>query len=118
MLNSSKLPNQRGKVLLVDASRDYEEGSSQNQLRDSDVEKIASTVRAFADSLNVAKVVSATRVSEAGFNLNISRYVESTAVVGAVDLQLHFQTYEKAEEDRDSARAKMATLLTELGYGS
>ena len=61
VLSNTKRPDQRRKVLLVDASRDYEEGSSQNRLRDSDMEKIVTAVRTFTDSQGFSKVVSATR---------------------------------------------------------
>jgi type I restriction enzyme M protein len=118
VLNRSKDSVQREKVLIVDASREYEEGNSQNWLRDSDVAKIATAVRTFADSHGIAKVVSSGSIAETGFSLNIGRYIEAAPALGTVDLKMALSRLRQAEEARDLARVRMTTLLTELGYDS
>src|SRR6185295_9411166 len=47
VVNRNKSKARRGKVLFVDASREFREGSAQNYLRDQDVETIAGAVHAF-----------------------------------------------------------------------
>ena len=53
----SKPPERRGKVLFINADRDYGEGRAQNHLRPRDEEKITATYRNFADVDGFAKVV-------------------------------------------------------------
>ena len=45
----SKPPERRGKVLFINADRDYREGRAQNHLRSRDEQKITATYRSFAD---------------------------------------------------------------------
>ena len=45
VLNRHKADARKGKVLFIDASGEFEEGSNQNRLRDRDIEHISKTVR-------------------------------------------------------------------------
>ena len=49
VINRDKPKARKGKVLFVEASREFREGSAQNYLRDQDVKKIAAAVHAFKD---------------------------------------------------------------------
>ena len=49
VLNRDKPAARKGRVLFIDASGKFEEGSNQNRLRDQDIEHIAGTVHASAD---------------------------------------------------------------------
>ena len=49
VLNRAKTAARRKKMMFVEASREFKEGSAQNYLRDEDVQKIAATVHAFKD---------------------------------------------------------------------
>ena len=61
VLNRNKPAARRGKVLFIDASAEFEEGSNQNRLRDQDIGHIADTFRAYADVDKYARVVPARR---------------------------------------------------------
>ena len=56
----SKPPARRGKVLFINADRDYREGRAQNYLEPEHIEKIVSAYRAFEDVAGFARVVLAT----------------------------------------------------------
>ena len=77
VLNRDKPPERRGKVLFIEASREFREGSAQNYLRDEDVKKIAATFHAFKDVDKYARVVRSQEIEKNDWNLNISRYVET-----------------------------------------
>ena len=49
VLNRDKAAARKGKVLFIDASGEFEEGSNQNRLRDQDIEHIVGTFHACAD---------------------------------------------------------------------
>ena len=53
VINRDKPKARKGKVLFVEASREFREGSAQNYLRDEDVKKIAAAVHAFKDCRQV-----------------------------------------------------------------
>ena len=53
----SKPPERRGRVLFINADRDYREGRAQNHLRPRDEQKITAAYRSFADIDGFARVV-------------------------------------------------------------
>jgi len=115
VMNRDKPAERKGKVLFVEASREYGEGTNQNLLRDEDVKKIAATVHAFADVERYARVVEVGEIAKNDFNLNISRYVE-TAKQQRVDVAEAVRKLRAAEKARDEAKAVMDGFLRELGY--
>jgi type I restriction enzyme M protein len=118
VLNRSKPAARRSKVILVEASREFREGSAQNYLRDEDVNKIVETVRAFVDVERYARVVPLAEIEKNDCNLNITRYVETAEAQQKVDVGAAVAALRETEKARDAAKATMDRFLTELGYGS
>jgi len=118
VLNRHKPAARKGKVLFVDASREYEEGSNQNYLRDADVEKIAAACHAFKDADKYARVVPLAEVEKNDWNLNISRYVDTADEEERVDVAAAVRELRRIEQARSDAEARMNTFLTELGYST
>ena len=118
IVNRDKPTERKGKVLLVEASRDFREGSNQNYLRDEDVSKIAAAVQGFADVERYARVVPVEEIEKNDFNLNISRYVDTAEAEERVDVEDAVAKLREAEQARDDAKAVMDGFLKELGYDS
>jgi type I restriction enzyme M protein len=118
VINRDKPEARRRKVLFIDASRDYREGSNQNHLRPEDVSQIAATVHAFVDVERYAHVVSVEEIEKNDFNLNITRYVDTADAEEKVDVASALAKLRAAEVARDEAKAIMDKLLGELGYGA
>ncbi len=115
VMRRGKPAERKGKVLFVDASRDYREGSNQNYLRDEDVTRIAAAVHAFRDVTRYARVVDVDEIAGNDFNLNISRYVDTSEAVETVDVAAAVARLREVERSRDEARAVMDKFLRELG---
>jgi type I restriction enzyme M protein len=118
VMNKNKSAERRGKVMLIEASREYREGSAQNYLRDEDVAKIAATFHAWKDLERYARVIDVAEIEKNEFNLNISRYVETAAASERVDVAQAMARFRELEQARRDAEAKMNGFLRELGYGS
>ncbi len=116
IMNRDKPTARRGKVLFVEASREFREGSAQNYLRDQDVAKIAATVHAFRDVEKYARVVDRAEIEKNDWNLNISRYVDTAEAEQKVDVASAIAKLREAEKARDAAKAVMDGFLRELGY--
>lgn len=116
IINRSKPAERKGKVLFVDASHDYEAGKKQNKLRDQDIEKIVSTYEAFTDVPKYARVVPLTEITENEFNLNISRYVDTSEEEERVDIPSVLKELKEIEGRRQEILAKLDGYLEELGY--
>lgn len=85
----SKPAERQGKVLFINADRDYREGRAQNYLEPEHIEKIVSAYREFDDIPAFAKVVSRTELAENDDNLNIRRYVDTTPPPEPQDVRAH-----------------------------
>jgi type I restriction enzyme M protein len=116
VLNRAKKPERRRKVLFIEASRDFKEGSAQNYLREEDVAKVAGTFHAFKDVEKYARVVGLEEIEKNEFNLNISRYVETADAAEKVDVALTLAKLRELEKKRSEAEARMNGFLKELGY--
>jgi type I restriction enzyme M protein len=116
VLNRAKPPERKGKVLFIDASREFKEGKAQNSLRDQDVRKIAATFRAFKDVERYARVVPSEEIERNELDLNISRYVDTAETEQTMDVGEAVRKLRQLETERAAAEAKMNAFLKELGY--
>lgn len=119
VLNKRKPAALQGKVIIIDASRDYLEGKAQNSLRPKDIERIARTHKAAFEQQteveNYCRVVSLDEIRGNDGNLNIARYIddgetEETVDVAATLVQLQALAAEEAQID-----ARLNGYLAELG---
>ena len=85
----SKPKERVGKVLFINADRDFGEGRAQNYLRPQDEEKIAVTYRDFVDVDGFAQVVTIDELSENDFNCNIRRYADNAPPPESQDVRAH-----------------------------
>lgn len=79
----------RGKVLFINADRDFEEGRAQNYLRPEHIEKVVSTFRTFTDVPRFAQVVAVDELLAEDTNLNIRRYADTTPPPEPQDVRAH-----------------------------
>jgi len=118
VFNKAKLPERKRKVLFIEASREFREGSAQNYLRDEDVKKIAATFHAHKDVEKYARTVDLDEIEKNEFNLNISRYVETADATETIDVASALGKLREMETRRSVAEATMNAYLKELGFGS
>ncbi|MCT2589699.1 type I restriction-modification system subunit M [Streptomyces sp. N2-109] len=84
----------QGKVLFINADREYLSGRAQNYLEPEHAEKIVAAYRAYlADPAHeipgFARVVSLKEIEDNQFNLNIRRYVDNTPRPEPQDVRAH-----------------------------
>ena len=72
---SKKSPDRQGRVLLIDASKDYIKRGKQSALTEEHQRKIADAYLSFADQEGFAKVVSLVEIRERDHSLNIPEYI-------------------------------------------
>lgn len=116
VINRDKDKARKGKVLVVEASREFREGSAQNYLRDEDVRKVSATVHACKNVQRYARVVDAEEIEKNEWNLNISRYVETAEAEITVDVASAIARLREVELARDAAKTVMDNFLRKLGY--
>jgi type I restriction enzyme M protein len=102
-------------VLFIDASREYEDGTKQNRLREEDIDKIVSTFQNFTEIEKYSHKATLNKVQEAEFNLNIPRYVDTFEEEEEIDITQVQQEITEIEADLKKVQTKMAAYLKELG---
>lgn len=117
VFNREKKKARKGKVLFIEASRDFSSATTQNSLRDEDVAKIAAAFHAFQDVEKYARVVKLEEITKNDWNLNISRYVDVSEESERLDLRVAVQKLRAVEKLRGEAESHMNAILEELGYG-
>ena len=86
---SGKPKERRGKVLFINADREFTEGRAQNYLMPEHAEKIVNTYDAFAEVPGFSAIVDLATLRENDFNLNIRRYADNAPPAEPHDVRAH-----------------------------
>jgi type I restriction enzyme M protein len=90
VMNKNKPDALRGKVLFINADREYAEGKNQNKLRPEDIEKIDFVFTQKHELPKYSRLVDKKEIVEKhDYNLNIRRYVDNTPDPEPEDVQAH-----------------------------
>ena len=117
VLSRNKVKKHRENVLFIEASRDFKERSSKNQLREKDVRRISRTFHGFSSVKKYARVVPLTEIRKKEWTLNVSHYVESMNKEERINIVEAMRKLQDLEEERNSAEETMKEYLEELGLG-
>ena len=116
IIDKNKPANRKGKVLFVDASNDYLEGKAQNYLRDEDITKTLGTYTNYSTKERYCSVCDLEEIKENDYNLNISRYVDTTEPEVPVIIEEVMDGLKDLETQRALTNSKLSNYLKELGY--
>lgn len=105
-------------ILFIDASRDYEPGKNQNNLRTQDVNKIIDTLAGRQTIEKYSYLAPLSEIAENEYNLNIPRYVDTFEEEEEIDLMAVNAERVEIEKEIAELNAKMQGYLKELGYES
>ena len=86
---SGKPESRRGKVLFINADRDYFEGRAQNYLLPEHIEKIVTTFDAYAEVPGFSAIVENATLKANEYNLNIRRYADNAPPPEPHDVRAH-----------------------------
>lgn len=122
IINKSKPAHLKNRVVIVDASQEYKEGKNQNELLPEHIGKIITTYDYFAlaptgeePSEKFARLVPMEEISGNDYNLNISRYIDTSEPEPEVDLHQVKTTLAELEEREAEIDARLSNFLLELG---
>lgn len=116
IINKDKTEERKNKVLFIDASQGFIKDGNKNKLREEDVEKIITTFDNFENVEKYAEVVELDTIKENDYNLNISRYVDTTEEEEPVDIDLVLQDIRELKMKIANNEEKLNVYLEELGF--
>ncbi|HWR53962.1 MAG TPA: type I restriction-modification system subunit M [Bryobacteraceae bacterium] len=105
-------------VLFIDASREYRDEKTQNQLSEENVAKIVQAYKERKDAEKYAHLATLEEIKQNDYNLNIPRYVDMFTDEHQIDLAAVLTERKKLKVELVQIEAEMDGYLKELGYGA
>lgn len=102
-------------ILFIDASKDFEPGKNQNQLKEEHINKIVETytnreeIEGFSHKAVISEII------ENGWNLNIPRYVDSSEKEPEIDIDEVMIDISDLKRRSEELEIRMKAYLKELG---
>lgn len=118
VLNCKKPKDRRGRIILINASNEFQKGRPKNFMPDESVRKIAQAFHQGKDIEGLVKVVSIEEIASAknDYNLSPSRYVETTAATEHRDVQTLLDELGKWDDEAKKLDEELKGIFTGLGY--
>lgn len=114
ILNKNKSDEKKGKVIIIDAEKDFFKGKNQNSLRPQDISKIIKAYDNYEDIEKYARVIALQEIEANDFNLNISQYIDSTEKEEAVHVQQSWMEIERLEKELTSLNREIEKSIEYL----
>ncbi|MDH8676734.1 type I restriction-modification system subunit M [Fusibacter bizertensis] len=118
VLNKHKPTERKGKVLFIDASNDFAKDGNKNKLRPEDINAVVKAYDAFEMVEKYAEVITLDQIRENDYNLNISRYVDTTEEEEIVDINAVARRISEREGRLEASRDQINEFMRELGFES
>jgi type I restriction enzyme M protein len=115
VLRQRKPKDRKNKVLILDASKEYKSGRSQNELLPEHVARIHGWYRAYKDVAGFARVVTLDEIAGNDHNLNIPRYVEPKVEQESLTVDEAMKRLRKSAEAAIAAENELVLILCREG---
>jgi type I restriction enzyme M protein len=116
VLNRAKRPERQGKIILINASAEFEKGRPKNFLPDAAITKIADAFHAGVDLERLVKVVTREEVEKKDYNLSPSRYVETAGAVEHRPIQTILDELAIIDTQARHIDTDLAEVFRRLGF--
>ncbi len=120
ILNKNKPSPRKGKILFINASREYEKHPDVRKLNRIGVEHIDKIVRAyreFKDIEGFSKVVDIEKIKdENDYNLNVTLYVFPEEEVEEIDVAMEWKEVIRVNQELAELEGRIENYLKELSY--
>lgn len=101
-------------IFFIDASREFEKATNQNQLREHDIERILNTYKKRQDVDKYAHLASFNELKENDFNLNIPRYVDTFEPEPPVDIKQVANDIHDLDQQIAASEKELVDMLGQL----
>jgi type I restriction enzyme M protein len=116
LLNRSKLPRRKGKIVLVNAGLEFKKGRPKNYIPEDDIKKIAQAFIKGQDIDRFVKVISTEEAAENDYNLSPSRYVDTSEQEEYRPIPEVLKELKGLEKEAVEIDADLAKVFTQMGF--
>jgi type I restriction enzyme M protein len=116
LLKKGREQDRRGKVLFVNGEEETAARNAREVLSERHVDRLVQAVKRFEDEDRFCRVVGVEDIAHHEWNLSINLYVQTAALSENLDLRHETKELRRLLKHRDHAKARLNSLLGELGY--
>lgn len=116
VINKNKPEDRRNRVLFIDGSNDFVKDGNKNRVRDADIDKIVKVFDEYIDVEKYTNVVDIEAIKENDYNLNISRYVDTSEEEEQVDIEEVIGEIKELGIKEKEIGLRLNGYLKELGF--
>lgn len=114
-LNRAKEKNRQGKILLVNASQEFEKGRPKNFITQEGIRRISDTLLGWNEEEKFSRIISTEEAVKNDYNLSPSRYVETAEADTHRPIGHILYDLEQAEKDAARIDGELSVILAKLG---
>ena len=118
IVNKSKAKNLKNRVIFIDASSQYKDGKNQNTLTDTNINNIVDSYDGLKGIDKFMRVVEMSEIVENDYNLNISRYIDTSEPEEIVDIEATLKQIAELDKKEREIDKELNGYLTELGFAN
>ena len=116
VLSRRKPKDRQGKVVLINASNEFQKGRPKNFIPDESIKKIAEAFHTAKDMDRFLKVVSIEEITKNDYNLSPSRYIETATATEHRDVQVILDDLAKLDAQATRLDEDLKGIFEGLGY--
>jgi type I restriction enzyme M protein len=114
VINKAKPKERRGKLFLLNASREFVKGDPKNYIPDDAIMRIAETFSSWKEAEKYSRVVSRDEIAKNDFNISPSRYIHTNETDEYRPIAEIVEELEALSEESKATDALLKDVLTKL----
>lgn len=118
LLNKHKPKERAGKIMLINASLEFEKGRPKNFIPDDKIKKIAKTLHEWKDVERFARIVSKEEAIKNDYNLSPSRYVETGIAEQYGEIPKLLEELSALEQENKKIDTELKDIFHKLGFSN
>jgi len=117
IFNLHKPAERKGKVLFINASKEFEqhpEVRKLNRLGDGNIKKIAEAYKSFSEEKGFSRIVPLKELEQNDFNLNVTLYVMQDEKSEGINIAQEYVELKELEKQKQEVAKKLEQYISEL----
>ena len=116
VLNKNKTNERKGKIILINASQEFEKGRPKNFLPNEKIKKVAKAYHDFRSIDRFTKVITIDEAVKNDYNLSPSRYAETGAAEEYCEIPVLLGALDSLEQKSSKIDADLKGIFAKLGF--
>lgn len=114
-LNRAKSKDRRGRLFLINASKEFAKGDPKNYITDDGISKIAATFSEWREEERLSRVVSIEEITKNDFNISPSRYIHTGESEEYRPIAEIVEELNALDEEAKATDAALRAILKRIG---